>query len=66
MTRYRAVLLCAAATAAGCATLHKPGETPEGKAQDRYQCEKEAYDSRAHGLERNGLYRDCMRARGYK
>lgn len=52
----------------GCATMHKPGETPEGKAQDRYTCEQQTYVAAGGNtmLLSNGLYRDCMRAKGYK
>ena len=52
----------------GCATMTKPGMTPESKAKDRYECEQEAYTAAGGNaaLLSNGLYRDCMRARGYK
>lgn len=53
---------------AGCATMYKPGETVDSKAQDRYACEQEAY-AVANGnplMLSNGFYRDCMRAKGYK
>jgi hypothetical protein len=56
------------AVGAACATMTKPGMTVQSKAQDRYQCEQEAYKA-AHGnpwMISNGLYRDCMRARGYR
>ncbi len=56
------ILLC---TALSACTMAKPGMTPDSKAKDRYECEKEAYDSNARGLQLDGLYRDCMRARGY-
>jgi len=62
------LLCCVLLSLVGCATMHKPDETPEQKAQDRYECEREAYTA-AGGNSRllsNGLYRDCMRARGYK
>lgn len=54
--------------ASGCTTLTKSGMTPESKAKDRYECEREAYQAAngAPGLLSNGLYRDCMRARGYR
>lgn len=62
----RAIILSALALSA-CATMTKPGMTEESKAKDRYECEHEALDTRhAGGLMVNGLYRDCMRARGYK
>lgn len=52
----------------GCSTMTKPGMTPESKAQDRYACEQEVYKVAQGnpGMLSNGLYRDCMRARGYK
>lgn len=51
-----------------CSTLTKPGMTPESKAQDRYECEHEAYRIAAGNpwMVSNGLYRDCMKARGYR
>ena len=60
-----AIALCA--LLAGCATMHKPGETPESKAKDRYECEMQVYQvsNGNPGMVSNGLYRDCMRARGY-
>lgn len=63
--RY-AILLCAAL--AGCASMSKPGMTAESKAKDRYECEQETYAAAAGhvGMLSNGLYRDCMRARGYQ
>lgn len=46
--------------------MTKPGMTPQSKAQDRYDCERQVYDSHATGtLVQNQMYRDCMRARGY-
>jgi hypothetical protein len=56
----------AIASATGCA-LHKPGETSESNAQDQNQCEHEAYEASggSPGLLSNGVYRDCMRAKGY-
>jgi hypothetical protein len=58
-------LLCLAL--AGCTTLTKPGMTPESKAKDKYECEQEVYHAAGGnvGMLSNGLYRDCMRARGY-
>lgn len=52
----------------GCATMVKPGMTPDSKAADRYACEQEAYTAAAGNafMLSNGLYRDCMRARGYR
>jgi hypothetical protein len=46
----------------------KTGMTPESKAKDRYECEQQTYQAANGnmGLLSNGLYRDCMRARGYK
>lgn len=60
--RYVILLLLA-----GC-TMTKPDMTPEGKAKDRYECEQETYHA-ARGntmMLSNGLYRDCMKARGYR
>lgn len=64
----KAMLLLCVVAAAGCSTMTKPGMTPESKAKDRYECEQEAYAAANGnaGLLSNGLYRDCMRARGYK
>lgn len=61
-------ILLAAAMLAGCATMHKADETPEGKARDRYACEQEVYQVAGGNpyMLSNGLYRDCMRARGYR
>lgn len=64
----RCVLPMLALLVAACATMHKPGETVDGKAQDKYACEQEVY-AVANGnpmMLSNGLYRDCMRAKGYK
>lgn len=53
--------------ASGCASMHKPDETAQARAKDHYECEHEAYASTegAPTLIAGGLYRDCMRARGY-
>jgi hypothetical protein len=57
---YTAIVLLSA-----CATMTKPGMTPQSKAQDRYDCERQVYDSHATGaLVQNAMYRDCMRAPG--
>lgn len=61
------LIVLAAATLAGCATMTKPGMTPESKAKDRYDCEQQTYQA-ANGntmMLSNGLYRDCMRSKGY-
>ena len=67
MKRYRVTLICAVAAVAGCTTLTKPGMTPESKAKDKYECEQQVYQVAGGnpGMLSNGLYRDCMRARGY-
>jgi hypothetical protein len=59
------ILVCALA---GCATMHKPGETVDSKAVDRYACEQDTYvvANGNPGMLSNGFYRDCMRAYGYK
>lgn len=61
--RYLIVLLLA-----GCTTMTKPDMTADGKAKDRYECEQETYHATGGNamLLSNGLYRDCMRARGYR
>lgn len=48
--------------------MTKPDMTEDGKAKDRYACEQETYQAAGGnlGLLSNGLYRDCMRARGYR
>lgn len=48
--------------------MTRPDTTPEAKAKDRYACEQETYQAAAGsvGMLSNGLYRDCMRARGYQ
>lgn len=61
------ILLCVALT--GCATMHQtPRESTDQHAKDHYECEQETYAAaQGHiGMLSNGLYRDCMRARGYK
>lgn len=42
--------------------------TDEGKAKDRYECETQAYQLAGANpmMLSNGLYRDCMKARGYR
>lgn len=52
----------------GCTTMTKPDMTAQSKAQDRYACEQEAYQAAGGNawMLSNGLYRDCMRARGYQ
>lgn len=64
----RAAPVLAAMLLTGCATMVKPGMTPDSKAADRYACEQEAYTAAAGNafMLSNGLYRDCMRARGYR
>lgn len=65
MTRYVAGAVFIILSA--CA-MTKPGMTPETKAKDRYDCEQQAY-ALAQGnpwMLSNGLFRDCMRARGYR
>lgn len=62
-------MVVAFATAlSSCATMTKPGITIESKARDRYECEQQTYAAASGNalLVSNGLYRDCMRARGYK
>lgn len=49
-----------------CATLHKPGITQDEANKDQYECERDAFNSHAQGLMRSALYKDCMRARGYR
>lgn len=51
-----------------CATMVKPGMTADSKAKDRYECEQEVYHVAGGNpwMLSNGLYRDCMRARGYQ
>jgi hypothetical protein len=60
-------LALSAMLVAGCATMHKPDETPQIKAQDKYECEQQTYAAASGNslLLSNGFYRDCMRARGY-
>lgn len=65
---FPASLIAMSLLATGCATMHKAGETVDGKARDRYECEQEVYTVAAGNafMLSNGLYRDCMRARGYR
>lgn len=62
----RNTLVLVAALLAGCA-LTNPNVTPGQQAKDKYECEHEAYSSTqgAATFVADGLYRDCLRARGY-
>jgi hypothetical protein len=62
------VFLVVCAVLPACTTMTKPDMTTESKARDRYECEQQAYAAAGGNalLLSNGLYRDCMRARGYK
>jgi hypothetical protein len=62
------LLCCAILSLSGCATMHKPGETPEQVTKDQYECHREAYTAMSGkvGLVTDAMYRDCLRARGYK
>jgi hypothetical protein len=66
MRRLVAIAACFA-TLLACSTMVKSGMTPESKAKDRYECEQDVYKvaNGNPGMLSNGLYRDCMRARGY-
>lgn len=60
----RYVLLLSVALA-GCTTMAKQGITQDEVNRDKYECERDVYDSRAAGLSRTAMFNDCMRARGY-
>lgn len=44
--------------------MTKPGVTPESRMKDRAECEQAAAPAQA--LNAYAIYRDCMRARGYR